>query len=176
MKNRRKRVEVIIDIINNQCIASQEQLAAQLRERGFDVTQATLSRDLKMLRTTKVATDRGTFVYTLPDSNTLKDHMLRTGQIDSTTGYQNGFISMQVSGNIAVIKTRNGYAAGLAYDIDQSNTPEILGTIPGSNTIFAVLRADVTPEQAREAVSRIIPMEDEMDMRMPKRKPRTKKS
>ena len=158
MKNRKKRVEVRIELIRNHCIGSQEELAAMLAREGFEVTQATLSRDLKMLKTTKVPTDRGTYMYVLPDSNTLKDKLLVSNQSMIHPNYQSGFISLQFSGNMAVIKTRNGYAAGLAYDIDMSQMPEILGTIPGSDTIFAVLAENVTHDQARRALSQILPL------------------
>lgn len=103
-------------------------------------------------------TDRGTYIYILPDSNTLKDKLLAKGGVAMSPNFQSGFISLQLSGNMAVIKTRNGYAAGLAYDIDMSQSPEILGTIPGSDTIFAVLREDVTHEQAMELFSQLLPL------------------
>lgn len=156
MKNRKKRVDVIIDLIKNQCIASQEELAALLLKQGHRVTQATLSRDLKMLRTTKVPTDRGTYMYVLPDSDSLKDKILTAGHTLPHADYQSGFVSIQFSKNIVVIKTRNGYASGLAYDIDMKHYPEILGTIPGSDTIFAVMREDVTRQQSIEIFSSIL--------------------
>lgn len=159
MKNRKIRVQAIVDIINENCVSSQEQLANLLKQKGFDVTQATLSRDLKMLKTTKIATDRGIYMYMLPDSNSLKDKLLANGQIDYEPNFQNGFISLEFSGNIAIIKTRNGYANGLAYDIDMSNLEEIAGTIPGTDTIFAVLREGVSHEKAREVLSRILPLD-----------------
>lgn len=159
MKNRKQRIELIVKIIREKCIGSQEELARLLAEEGFNVTQATLSRDLKMLKTTKVSTDRGTYMYILPDSNSLKDKLLATGQIAMNANYQSGFVSLAISGNIAVIKTRNGYAAGLAYDIDMSNAPEILGTIPGSDTIFVVLKEGVTPDEAKEIFGRLLPLE-----------------
>lgn len=158
MKNRRQRVELMVDLIKNNCISSQEELSRMLAEKGYKVTQATLSRDLKMLHTTKVPTDRGTYMYVLPDGNSLKDKLLAAGQIEMNANYQSGFISLSFSGNIAVIKTRNGYAPGLAYDIDISNSAEILGTIPGSNTIFLVLREDLSREQAYEVLSRFVPI------------------
>ncbi|MDE6400560.1 MAG: hypothetical protein K2J49_03955 [Muribaculaceae bacterium] len=156
MKNRKKRIDIIVELIRNQCIGSQEELAHILAEKGHNVTQATLSRDLKMLRTTKVPTDRGTYMYVLPESNSLKDKILTTGRAPIRANYQSGFLSMQFSGNIAVIKTRNGYASGLAYDIDVSGSPEIIGTIPGSDTIFAVLREDVEKERAKEVLAAIL--------------------
>lgn len=158
MKNRKKRIDVMINLIRTRCIGSQEELANLLALEGYKVTQATLSRDLKMLKTTKVPTDRGTYMYILPDSNSLKDKLLAKGVSDIAPNFQSGFVSMSLSGNIAVIKTRNGYAPGLAYDIDMSKSPQILGTIPGSDTIFAVLREDVTHEEARELFSRLLPV------------------
>lgn len=159
MKNRRDRIDVMVDLIKNECIGSQEELAEKLAEKGYRVTQATLSRDLKMLKTTKVPTDRGTYMYMLPDSNSLKDKLLSKGMSSMTPNFQSGFISLQISGNMAVIKTRNGYAAGLAYDIDMSNTPEILGTIPGSDTIFAVLREGVSHKKAMEVFRTLLPLD-----------------
>lgn len=155
MKNRKKRIDLIIDLIRNQCIGSQEELAVCLAKKGHPVTQATLSRDLKMLRTTKVPTDRGTYMYVLPDSDSLKDKILSTGRLPASANYQSGLLSVQFSNNIAVIKTRNGYAAGLAYDIDMSMRSEILGTIPGSDTIFAVLREGLSIEEARNIFAEI---------------------
>lgn len=159
MKNRKQRVELIVQLIQTQCISSQEELATILEEHGYKVTQATLSRDLKMLKTTKVPTDRGTYMYMLPDSNSLRDRMLAAGQIEMNSNYQSGFISLEFTGNLAVIKTRNGYASGLAYDIDMSRTPEIAGTIPGSDTIFVAIREDVTREQAFEALRKLLPLD-----------------
>ena len=159
MKSRKKRVEVIVDLIRTRCISSQEELSSILASKGFVVTQATLSRDLKMLKTTKVPTDRGTYMYILPDSNSLKDKMLATGMAEISPNYQSGFISLTLSGNMAVIKTRNGYAHGIAYDIDMANMPEILGTIPGTDTLFAVLREDVTHEQAMAVFRRLLPID-----------------
>ena len=159
MKNRKRRVELIVDLIRNNCIGSQEELSRMLKENGFSVTQATLSRDLKMLRTTKIPTDRGTYMYILPDSNSVKDNMLLSGQGDISTHYQAGFISLEFSGNLAVIKTRNGYASGLAYDMDMSRTLEIVGTLAGTDTIFVALRDGLDRKRAREIFSRFLPLD-----------------
>lgn len=159
MKNRKRRVELIVDLIRNHCVSSQEELSRMLSENGYKVTQATLSRDLKMLKTTKVPTDRGTYMYILPDSNSIKDKMLSSGQSEISTHYQAGFISLEFSGNIAVIKTRNGYASGLAYDMDMSRMPEIVGTLAGTDTILVVLRDGIDHERAREVFSRFLPLD-----------------
>ena len=158
MKNKKVRLQLIVELIKNNCIGSQEELARLLAARGYVVTQATLSRDLKQLRTTKVATDMGNYMYIIPDSNDLQDTMLSQGMSAAPAGQHAGFVSIQFSGHFAVIKTRNGYASGLAYDIDMSKTPEIRGTIAGADTVFAVLREDVTHEDAMELFSRFLPL------------------
>lgn len=152
----------MVELIRTKCIGSQEELAAELAKHGYEVTQATLSRDLKMLKTTKVPTDRGTYMYILPDANAIKDKLLASGQTAPHSNYQMGFISLEFSGNIAVIKTRNGYASGIAYDIDMTASYEILGTIPGSNTILVVLREGVSHEQARAVLSRVLPLDHKL--------------
>lgn len=158
MKNRKDRIDLMVELIKNNCIGSQEELADRLAEQGFKVTQATLSRDLKMLKTTKVPTDRGTYMYVLPESNSLKDKLFVSGISEYTPNFRSGFISLCISGNIAVIKTRNGYAPGLAYDIDMSRAPEILGTIPGSDTIIAIMAEGIDRDRAMEVFSRILPL------------------
>ncbi len=158
MKNRKQRVALIIDMIRNRCISSQEELGKLLAKEGFNITQATLSRDLKLLKTTKVPTDRG-YMYVLPDSNSLKDKLLASAR-PSSANFMSGFMSIHFSKNIVVIKTRNGYATGLAYDIDMSRSPEILGTVPGSDTIIAVMKEDLTHDQIYEVFRRLLPLDD----------------
>ena len=150
----------MVELIKNECVGSQEELSSLLAERGYHVTQATLSRDLKMLKTTKVPTDRGTYVYVLPDGNSLKDKLLSANLKKFTPNFASGFLSLKISGNIAVIKTRNGYAPGLAYDIDMSRSKEILGTIPGSDTIFAVLDENLSHEDAMELFRHLLPINE----------------
>ena len=157
MKNKKSRLQQIVELINNNCIGSQEELSKMLSTKGFMVTQATLSRDLKMLRITKVATDTGGYMYIIPDSNNIQDKLLQSGQMIQKN-HSASFVSINFSPNIAVIKTRNGYASGLAYDIDMSKTPEILGTIAGADTVFAILREDVTHEQALQVFAKFLPI------------------
>lgn len=148
-------------MIKKNCIGSQSELSDLLVAHGVKVTQATLSRDLKSMRITKVANDRGNYMYIIPDGNELQDSMLMSGQNSLTLSQKIGFISIDFSGNFAVIKTRNGYATGLAYDIDMGRVPEILGTIAGADTVFAVMREGVTQEQALKALSRFMPIDDD---------------
>lgn len=156
MKKKRNRTQLIIELINNNCIGSQSELCEVLLRHGVEVTQATLSRDLKMLRATKVPTENGGYMYIIPDSNEIHNKMLEHGQAASSAASHVAPMSIEFSGNFAVIKTRNGYATGLAYDLDMSHSTEILGTIAGADTVFAILREGVSHEQAREFFNRFI--------------------
>ena len=98
-------------------------------------------------------------MYIIPDGNDLQDSMLSKGMsYSSYSVHANSFVSLQFSGHTAVIKTRNGYASGLAYDIDMSKAPEILGTIAGADTVFAVMREDVSREDAKKLFSKFLPL------------------
>ena len=155
MKNKRNRLQLIVELIKGNCIGSQSELAERLHEQGINVTQATLSRDLKALKITKVAADNGGYMYIFPGTTELQNSRLLTGL--PIAGQHMGYVSLEFSGNFAVMKTRNGYAAGLAYDIDMSHAKEFLGTIAGTDTVFAILREGVTHEQARQALSQFLP-------------------
>lgn len=157
MGKKNDRIENLIDIIKNNNVGSQEELLKHLASRGIFVTQATLSRDLKMLRTTKVPLEHGEYAYMLPDAVTLKTQMKSANLIDYSRHSGNGFISLDFAGNLAIIKTRNGYAAGMAYDIDMLNSPLIAGTIAGANTVFIALQDGASREEAQELLSLIVP-------------------
>lgn len=135
MKKRKSRLPEIIDILTHNNIGSQEELSQQLAERGYSVTQATLSRDLKMLRTTKVATEMGGYRYVIPENHAAEG---QSGEYNDQMIHPTA-LSIAISGNTVVLKTRNGYAGGLAYDIDMIESPHILGTIAGADTVFAVV-------------------------------------
>lgn len=100
--------------------------------------QATLSRDLKQLKVAKAASMNGHYVYVLPNETMYKrvHTPLRATEMMAVPGFQ----SINFSGNLGVIRTRPGYASSIAYNIDNSEIPEILGTIAGDDTIFIVIR------------------------------------
>ena len=154
MKKKANRLDAIKMIISSKEVGSHEELLQELGQEGFELTQATLSRDLKQLKVAKAASMNGKYVYVLPNDIMYK----RVGdQSASEMLMNNGFISLQFSGNIAVIKTRPGYASSMAYDIDNRESDTILGTIAGDDTIMLVLREGVTPTAVRSFLSLIIP-------------------
>ena len=142
-------------IISSQQLGSQEELLAALQKEGFRLTQATLSRDLKQLKVAKAASMSGNYVYVLPNETMYK----RVSTPNSVREMMEvpGFLSINFSGNMGVIKTRPGYASSIAWNIDNSDIPQILGTIAGDDTIFIVIREGCSKREVTETLSRFIP-------------------
>lgn len=155
MKSKNSRLDSIKMIISSQEIGSQEELLQQLAKEGFQLTQATLSRDLKQLKVAKAASMNGNYVYVLPN-NTMYKRMTDPHSASDMLRY-NGFLSIEFSDNIAVIKTRPGYASSLAYDIDNNNFHEILGTIAGDDTIMLIIREGCTRTRVKQSLAHGIP-------------------
>ena len=155
MKNKNSRLDSIKIIISSKEIGSQEELLQELAKEGFQLTQATLSRDLKQLKVAKAASMNGNYVYVLPN-NTMYKRMTESHTASEMLRH-NGFVSIEFSGNIAVIKTRPGYASSLAYDIDMHNFHEIIGTIAGDDTIMLVIREGCSQTTLKQSLSHIIP-------------------
>jgi len=155
MKKKANRLDAIKMIISSNEIGSQEDLLQALGKEGFELTQATLSRDLKQLKVAKAANTNGKYVYVLPNDILYKRHSHQ--QSASEMLMSNGFVSLQFSHNIAVIRTRPGYASSIAYDIDNRECPHILGTIAGDDTIMLVLAEETSHNDVRTFLSEIIP-------------------
>lgn len=155
MKVKTNRLETLKLLISSGEYGSQEEVLVALKKEGFTLTQATLSRDLKQLKVAKAASMNGKYVYVLPNETMYKriHKPLSAAEMMMTTG----FISINFSGNIAVIKTRPGYASSIAYNIDTSEMPEILGTIAGDDTIIVVIKEGVSHEEVTESLSQLMP-------------------
>jgi len=145
-------------IISSREVGSQEELLNALQEEGFKLTQATLSRDLKQLKVAKASTMRGNYVYVLPN-DTMYKRVSTPGNIREMMA-ENGVLSLNFSGNMGVIKTRPGYASAIAWNIDSSDVPQILGTIAGDDTIFIVIREGISHEEASEAINQLLKIEE----------------
>jgi transcriptional regulator of arginine metabolism len=155
MKVKTNRLEALRLIISSQQLGSQDELLNALQKEGFKLTQATLSRDLKQLKVAKAASMSGNYVYVLPNETMYK----RVSTPNSIREMMRvpGFISINFSGNMGIIKTRPGYASSIAWNIDNSDVPEIQGTIAGDDTIFIVIKEGVKHQQVVEALSDIVP-------------------
>ena len=135
MKNKVKRITAIKEIISTTEIGSQEELLHSLAERGFELTQGTLSRDMKQLKVVKTTNSSGMYVYKLPQQQeTVAEVVVERTTLDSV------LVSLDFSSNIVVIHTRPGYASSMAYEIDVQASDVILGTVAGDDTIIAVKR------------------------------------
>jgi len=121
-------------------------------KNGFQITQATLSRDLKFLRAAKIAdTSRG-YIYFLPTQESEPENLLSGDNFPL-----NGFVSIEFAWHLGVIRTLPGYASSIASAIDKMGVYQIIGTIAGDDTILIIPREGVIKEDIINILSRLIP-------------------
>ncbi len=142
MKQRRHRQ--IIDIINSKLLATQDELAEELRRAGFEVTQATISRDIKELRLVKIPAGAGFYRYTVPRESAPLNMLDRLRRLAADS-----MVSIDSSENLIVVKTLPGTAHAVAAALDGVEWPEVIGTVAGDDTILLIIKP-------REAVTAII--------------------
>ena len=125
----------IIELIAQHDIETQEELAEYLNREGFKVTQATVSRDIRDLRLTKVAVDgsRQKYVVLAPEKDEMNEKYIRV--------LRDGYISMDMAQNILVIKTVSGMAMAVAAAVDAMKWKEVVGCIAGDDTIMCAVRS-----------------------------------
>ena len=153
MKERLARLKAIRRLIKANSIKSQDTLLSFLLKEGFNITQATLSRDLKTLKVGKISDGRNGYVYFLPGDGEDKE-----AERTSIHDFLRGYISIDWSGNIVVIKTHSGHSDPVAVAIDSMELGEVLGTIAGNDDAVAVfLREGVSGEAFMKRLKEIIP-------------------
>lgn len=131
----------ILEIIENNIIETQEELADKLKDQGMDVTQATVSRDIKDLRLIKVMSADGKYKYaTFSQTESQVSNRLITILTEA-------YVSSDYANNIVVVKTLSGMAQAAASAIDSLKWQEILGTIAGDDTLIMVCRAEKIAEE-----------------------------
>lgn len=145
-KNRHKIIE---KIISENEIESQDMLLKLLMESGVEVNQSTLSRDIKEMQVMKIANSEGNYSYRLH-----KGGMSNSARNNNLTTY--GFLRVDFSANLAVVKTRPGYAMGIAAEIDDKITREILGTVAGDDTILLIIKENISHSEVKKALSTLI--------------------
>jgi transcriptional regulator of arginine metabolism len=138
MRNRNERLMAIRRLIGSRNISSQEALMKLLEQQGFELTQATLSRDLKYLKVAKMPDDMKGYVYILPD----RDQAVEETELPGTR--LSGLISIDFAQGMAILRTLPGHAGSIAYTIDNLNAYEIAGTIAGDDTILLIPRDGVS--------------------------------
>lgn len=157
MKERLTRLKSIKKLIKTYRIESQEALLGYLQKEGYEVTQATLSRDLKLLKVGKVSDGHNGYVYTLPGEDERQESEQTLVQ-----DFLRGYISIEYSLNIVVVKTYSGHADVVAASLDAMAFDEIIGTIAGGdNCVFACLREGVSGDQFMDTLKLKIPELDE---------------
>lgn len=140
----------ILDIIDNNDIETQEELAEKLKQQGMDVTQATVSRDIKELRLIKVMTAEGKYKYSAfaQSENQVSNRLI--------TILTEAYVSSDYANNIVVVKTLSGMAQAAGSAIDSLKWTEILGTIAGDDTLIMVCRAEKIAEDIVNKFNKMI--------------------
>lgn len=145
-----KRHTKILEIISKKDIETQEELADELKRAGFDVTQATVSRDIKILKLIKMQGASGNYKYAA-SSKESKDINDKLSSI-----LANAAVSVENVDNFVVVKTLTGSASAAAEAIDTLFDTEVAGTIAGDNTIFILARSSDRAEELVDKVRKMI--------------------
>ncbi len=144
------RQSKIIELINKYDIETQEDLADLLTQAGYNVTQATISRDIRELKLTKVAVDDGKQKYIVLNNT-------ETGMSDKYVRVlREGFISMDMAQNIIIIKTVSGMAMAVAAALDALHIPGIMGCIAGDDTLMCVIKTNEETVGVMEKLNKLI--------------------
>lgn len=140
----------IIELIGKYDIETQEELAEHLNREGYRVTQATISRDIRELKLTKIATSGGKQKYAPMQSQStgMDEKYLRV--------LKDGFVSMDMAQNILVIKTAPGMAMAVAAAVDAMHWPEVAGCIAGDDTIMCAIRSADDTLRVMDKINRIV--------------------
>ena len=147
---KKRRHEKILQIISNNTVDTQEELLRLLRDEGFDVTQATVSRDIKELRLVKTQTGNGKYRYTAPKDGS-RDMSSRFFSL-----FSENTISVQSACNIVVIKSLTGMAQAVCAAMDSLHWEGIVGTLAGDDTIFVVTQDEECARRFSEVLRRMM--------------------
>jgi len=145
-----RRHFAIRDILANERIETQEELCEALRNRGYDVTQATVSRDIKELRLTKIPDETG-YRYAFPAGHGPKSSYERIKRV-----FRDSVIDLDYSENIIIIKTLPGLAQSVGAVIDSMEDPHILGNVAGDDTIFVLVKPKNEVESVLNSFHKLI--------------------
>ncbi len=129
-----KRQNLILDIVENEQIETQEELIDKLRRRGLEVTQATISRDIREMKLAKVMCETGSYKYIVPKTTTNDGHHVYNRALTASIKMVDHAM------NIVVVHTYPGMANAVAAGIDVIRTEEILGSVAGDDTIIVVTK------------------------------------
>lgn len=142
-----QRQSAIVELIGKFDIKTQEELSDKLRERGYNATQATISRDIKELRLIKTTSAVGGYKYALPETTADTGYLPKLKTI-----FRECVVKVDYAQNIVVVRSLTGMANAAAAAIDAMKIDEIVGTLAGDDTIFILMK---TTEEAHEMVDAI---------------------
>ncbi|HHT72739.1 MAG TPA: arginine repressor [Firmicutes bacterium] len=134
---KQKRQNKILEIVRGREVETQEELLSLLREEGFRVTQATVSRDIKELRLAKIPNGRGGYKYALPAGTITGDLNRRIKRV-----FEDYVRAVDFAGNIILVKTYPGGAHAVAAVLDELEWPEVVGSIAGDDVILLLVRSE----------------------------------
>ena len=146
---KKTRQSKIIELISTYDIETQDELISRLGEYGYNVTQATISRDIRELKLTKVSSTGGIYKYVLP-----KEEKRVTAKFNSTL--TESITHVDCALNQLVLKTYPGMAGAVAVGIDTLNIPEILGCVAGDDTIIVICRSVDVAEGLGDNIKHLI--------------------
>ena len=149
MKNARQAE--ILNIIQNAEVETQEQLLAHLKERGFQTTQATISRDIKELRLVKELTGKGGYHYVVSGRRSGSGSETRLRNI-----FKEGFTSIDMAQNIIVLKTMPGLASAACSALDGMEIPGMVGSIAGDDTAILIMRDNAAAQQFNNEIHTLL--------------------
>ena len=147
---KRIRQEKMLELISKYEIDTQDELIERLRESGFEVTQATVSRDIRELNISKMTTGKGTYRYVLPKQN------IPVYNMKFSSALIDALISADYACNIIVLKTHAGLANALAVGLDSMHMENILGCVAGDDTILLVARSEEVAQKITERFRNMI--------------------
>ncbi len=149
------RHDKIMELIDHFEIETQEELIRFLQREGYNVTQATVSRDINELKLSKIPTGHGTYKYTMPKpkSKPKPDPEKPEASLNFNNAIIESIKKVDFSGNMLVVSTYPGLANAVAAGLDAIESDDILGSVAGDDTIFIVTRG---PEASKELVERIM--------------------
>jgi transcriptional regulator of arginine metabolism len=144
------RQSIILEIISKYDVETQEELSAILKERGFEVTQATISRDIKELKLIKVQAGNGAYKYAASGKE-------QHGKLDVFKRvFKETVVSVQQAASLVIVKTITGSANAAAEAIDELSMPEVAGTLAGDNTIFIAVKEEGEQKRIIEELTKLI--------------------
>ncbi|HLB04631.1 MAG TPA: arginine repressor [Gaiellaceae bacterium] len=145
--NRRERQKAILELVAERALSTQAEVAAALRETGFEVVQTTVSRDIADLGLIKVRAPSGRLVYAPPGTSD-SDRMHALG-----AALRRYVLGIEAAGSLVVLTTPSGYANALAQALDEAGHPAVAGTVAGDNTIFVAARDGTSGAALRDELA-----------------------